>query len=66
MSFHVEISPEQARVIAAIAEGHDAPVALRQLVDGTDVYATVQGRTAGYRIAHDGTVTPVADVLPGP
>ncbi len=71
MSFHIEVTAEQARAIAALAEEKQAPVALRQLVTSgespaTDVYATVHGASEGFRIARDGSVSRVGEVLPAP
>lgn len=72
MSFHVELTPQQARAVAALAEEHASPVALRQLVSPSshvaedDVYAAVRGHTQGFRISRDGEVYTVDDVLPAP
>lgn len=72
MSFHIELTPAQARAVAALAEEHGAPVSLRQLVAPSshiaedDVYAAVRGHTHGFRISREGEVAAMDDLLPAP
>ena len=65
----IEVTQQQARALAELAEREGGTVALHQLAaTGTsgpaDVYATPNGATSGYRISADGRLTPIGDTLP--
>ena len=65
----IDLTPQQAEAIAHLTQRLGA-VALHQLAPGQrqpnagDVYATPHGSDSGYRIAVDGTVTPIGHTLP--
>ena len=65
----IEITQEQARALAELAEREGGSVSLHQVAaigatGPVDVYATPNGAANGYRIAADGHLTPIGETLP--
>ena len=65
----IEITQEQARALAELAEREGGTVSLHQVAaigatGPVDVYATPNGAANGYRIAADGHLTPIGETLP--
>ena len=70
-SFTIEITRAQANTLVRLADT-EGPLAMRQLTPAEgathagDVYATPHGASRGYRIAPDGSLSPIGETLPGP
>ena len=65
----VKLTSAQAHAVAELAD-REGGVALHQLADTEssghgDVYATPLGAISGYRIAADGSLSPIGETLPG-
>jgi hypothetical protein len=68
----IELTAAQTEALARFAarEGtvalHQIPAASDALTHATDVYVTPHGSTRGFKIAANGAVNPIGEMLPAP
>jgi hypothetical protein len=59
----IELTPAQAVAVAELS-GRVGAVTLHQVATSTDVFATPQGTSEGYRIAATGKLSRIGETLP--